>query len=225
MKIIKIKIFLVLLMLIPLPFSCLDESTCLDLYVPPYWRMTGLEFGGINRYHLQQNGMPLFGAISQDYADFVYPVDSMAIGIVVPEPFLQFHAQNTTRKGFSLTQDVLACTPDRPGFKGTLDLIERLHVTSNFDFDETHSAEMDLTDIIDVFVYTQDETSGGLRPLREYNNTMPHVAPNRVFLLFTRNARISPQQQFVITIHLKEREGFPARHFTVETPIINVKIR
>ena len=226
MKRIKFKIFLVLLMLIPLPFSCIDESACLDLTPPPYWRMLGLVFDGIDEYHINPNsGKPMFDRISQDFENFVYPSDSIALHLVVPESMLQFHTQSPVKKGFSLTQEVLACNPDRPGYQGTLDLIERIHISSNFDFDEMHPAGYDLTDIVDVFVYTQDVTSGGFRPLREYNNTAPHVAPKRLYLLITRNARLSPQQQFVVRYHMKEQEGTPPREFRVETPIINVKIK
>ena len=227
MKSIKFKIFLVLVMLIPLPFSCLDDSsTCLDLYAPPYWRMMGMVFNGIDEYYINPNSeKPMFNIISQDFENFIYPSDSIALEFIVPNEMLQFHAQNTMRKGFSMTQEAFACNPDRPGYQGTLDLVERIHISSNYDFDEMHPAGFDLTDIVDIFVYTQDEESGGFRPLREYNEMMPHIAPKRVYLLLTRNARLSPIQQFVVRFHLMEIEGRPARHFTVETPVINVKIR
>ena len=224
---IKYKILLVLLLLLPIPYSCIDESACLELNMPPYYRMMGLTFGSIQLYHINPiSEKPLFDRISQEYETFVYPSDSLALYIMVPDTMLQFHAHNPLRKRFSLTQDVLACETNRPGFKGTLEMLERIHITSNFDYDEMHPAGSDLRDIVDIFVYAQDDEVGGFWSLRDYNeNLLPQPAPKRLYLLLTRNARLSPQQQFVIRYHLMGQAGRDPREFRVVTPVINVKIR
>ena len=44
MKGIKLKIVLILLMLVPMPFSCTDKNECPDLYVEPYFDIREMKF-------------------------------------------------------------------------------------------------------------------------------------------------------------------------------------
>ena len=224
MKGIKLKIILIAVMIIPVPFSCVDVDSCLDLEVMPYYRIMGLAFESVELYFINpasQKPMPL--KVSQEYDTFVYPCDSMMLSFIVPNTELHFHAQNNNLKnGFSFTQEAFAC--ERPGYMGTLDMIEKIYIESKYNFDERHNAGYDLSDIVDIFAYTVDESSGGFWRLDDYNETAPHPAPKRFYILFRQNATMSDVQQFVVRYHLIREDG-TSEIFTEETPKFNVKIR
>ena len=224
MKNIKLRIVLILLMLVHIPFSCVDMNTCVDLDPMPYYRMMDLVFDNVELYYINEaSDKPMPLKVSQEYDTFVYPCDSLMLSFKVPDTALFYHSQNNPlRKGFGL-QEAYACNPKRAGYKGTFDVIDKIHVTSNYDFDETHLAGYDLSDIVDIFAYTLDEEEGGFWNLNDYNNTSPRTAPKRFYLLFTRNARLSDIQQFVVIYHLHGQGGTP-REFRVETPVLKVKV-
>ena len=228
MKTVKIKIALILLMLIPLPFSCMEECLNLDLYAEPYWRMMGLTFNSAELYFINQASQkPMPMKVSQEYDTHVYPCDSLALYFVVPDSMLLFHSQNNSyfKNGFSFTQTAFAaCENDRPGYMGTLDKVDKIFIYSKYDFDETHLAGWDMSDIVDILAYTIDEDSGGgFWQLNEYNASAPHIAPKRFYLLIKRKARLSDLQQFVISYYLTRQNG-QKTEFRVETPLLKVRV-
>ena len=221
---IKLKIVFILLMLIPLPFSCVDTENCIDLDVLPYYKVRGLVFDGVDNYFINPSTkklMPL--KVSQDYEKYVYSCDSMALFFKVPDTSLRYHAQIDIKRFRGFTREAFACNVNRPGYKGTFDLIDKIFISSNYDFDETHLAGYDLSDIVDIFAYTIDENDGGFWSLTDYNEQSPQIAPKRFYLLLKRNARLSPIQQFVVRYHLLGEDGGPPTEFRVETPVFNVR--
>ena len=227
MKTVKIKIALILLMLIPIPFSCMEDCLNLDLYAEPHWRMMGLAFNSAELYEINQvSKKPRPIKASQDYDTYVYPCDSLALYFVVPDTMLLFHSQNNNffKNGFPFTQNVLAaCDNKRPGYMGTLDKVDKIFIYSKYDFDETHLAGYDLSDIVDILAYTIDENEGGFWNLNEYNARAPHTAPKRFYLLIKRKARLSDLQQFVIYYYVVRQNG-QINEFRVETPLLKVRV-
>ena len=216
---------MLILMLIPVPISCLDDDVCLDMYVEPYYRMLDLVFENVEIYYLNDadKPMPLPG-VSQDYDTHVYPCDSLLLSFFVPDTSILYHSQNNImKKGFCYTQEAFACNIDRAGYKGTLDLVDKIHISSNYDFDEKHHAGYDLSDIVDIFAYTKDEVSGGKWNLHQYNENSPHEAPKRFWLLIRQKPTISKVHQFVIRYHLVGQDGTAPREFHIITPVFNVR--
>ena len=226
MKSIKLKISLVFLMLIPVPFSCKDNCKLADtLYVEPYYSMQDLVFEYNDTYYIhKQTGKPMFDAISQDFDNTVYTCDNMALYIKAPDDALLYHSQNNLKRGFSFTQEVFAmCERKQPGYAGTLDRIDKIFISSNYDFDETHPEGYDMSDIVDIFAYSHSgETNRML--LRDYNKSSPYEAPKRFYLLIKTPARLSDVQQFVITYLFYAEPGEPSRQFRIETPVFKVQI-
>ena len=223
MKSIKLKIVFILFLLIKVPFSCINDDGCLELEVMPYYKMMDLAFKSVEYFYINPKSQkPMPQKVSQDFDTYFYACDSMMLYFEVPAAALLFHAQNNNiRKGFGLTE-AIAC--ELPGHLGTLDKVDKIFISSKYDFDETHLAGYDLSDIVDIFAYTIEEEDGGFMLLGDYNESSPHTAPKRFYLLLRRKARLSEVQQFVITYHLMGEEGEDPREFRVETPRFNVKL-
>ena len=228
MKGIKLKILLVLLMLVPVPFSCKDKNECLDLYVEPYFNIQEMDFSYIDMYYVTKQGTLMFDLVSQDYDNNVYPCDSLAL--YIEATLLSFHSQHIIRPRFSFTQEAFACNSKRPGWAGTRELIDKIYVSSNYDFDETHPKNWDMSDIIDIFAYTttaddkaNDSQKGGWMLLSDYNKNSPYEAPKRFYLLIKRKPTRSMTQQFVIKYYMKTEPGEAPEHYIITTPKFKVR--
>ena len=221
MKGIKLKITLIFLMLVPVPFSCKDKNECLDLYVEPYYNMLGIVFTNVDIYYRTITGTPMFDAeVSQDYNTQVYPCDSMALNFITPDTLLMYHSQNI-RTSFGFTQEAYAeC--QRPGYAGTLDLVDKIYISSNYDFDETHNRTDNLSDIVEILHYTPN-VKEQWKSLSEFNKNSPYVAAKRFTLFFKRKPTKSNVQQFVIRYYVKTEEGGTSKHFDIVTPVFHVR--
>ena len=220
MKGIKIKIFLILLMLVPVPYGCKDKCQDMDdlRYVLPYWQMQDLQLEHVNLWYINtRTGKPMFGRVSNEFENHTYSCENMALYIVAPNEALRFHAQNNFKSGFSFSQEAFACNRRQPGYDGTLDLVYKIYISSNYDFSETHLARMDMSDIVDIFAYTNKGDESWMS-LEEYNRTAPHEAPKRFHLLIKRPARLSNKQQFVIRFLFHNEPGEASREFEIKVP-------
>jgi hypothetical protein len=221
----KLKIALVILMLIPLPFSCSklqDTNDGLDLYVEPYYNILGMVFTNVDLYYKTGSGTPMFTAgISQDYENEVYPCDSMALHFIAPDSLLMFHSQ-LIKSSFSLIPEAYAAERNRPGYAGTLDLVDKIYISSNYDFDETHNKTDNMSDIVDILPYTPNVREEW-RILSDYNKNSPYPAPKRFSLFLKRKPTRSNIQQFVIRYYVKTEEGGNSKHFDIVTPVFHVR--
>ena len=219
MKGFKLKVLLVVLMLIPIPFSC-KENCPEGLFVMPYYSMLDLAFVHVDiYYYISQTDELKFDRVSQDFENTVYPCDSMALYIQAPDTTLLFHSQNILKNRFCFTQDVFAACPrNQPGYMGTLEKVDKIWISSNYPFDETHGIDYDLSDIVDIFTYTQ-----GWMLLEEYNLLPDKEAPKRFYILFKRKPTLSQTQQFVIKYNFLTEEGGQSKSFTIVTPVFRVR--
>ena len=223
MKNIWLKILLVILMLVPVPFSCKDHNECMDLYVEPYYSAQDMKFQWVDRYWVNQNtDAIMFDRVDQDYDNIEYPGDSLALYFQVPDTALLYHSKNTIKTGFSFTQDVFACNSNRPGYAGTRDLVDKIYISSNYDFDETHGKDYDLSDIVKIFAYTADGKNSWML-LSEYNKSSPYEAPKRFHLLITRKPTISKTQEFVVKYYMKNDPGVQSKYFIMPTPVFQLR--
>ena len=223
MKVIKLKIVLILLMLVPMPFSCMDKNECRDLEVQPYFDIREMDFRYVDMYHeyyVKGKKYLMFDTISQDFSNHVYPCDSMAM--YFEATLLSFHAQNMIQHKFGFTQEVFACNSKRSGYAGTRELVDKIYVSSNYDFDETHGKDYDLSDIIDIFAYTTNGENGWMT-LSEYNKNSPYEAPKRFYLLVKRKPTRSITQQFVIKYYIKTEPDEPTEYYIISTPVFQVR--
>jgi len=223
MKGIKLKILFVLLMLLPIPYSCKDSDGCNELDVPPYFTMLEMEFKYVDLYWKNIKTEKLMWVrVSQDWDNMVYPCDSMAMYFEVPQGALLFHSNNTVKPGFSFTQEAYACNSKRNGYAGTRELVDKIFISSTFDFDETHNKTDNLSDIVDIFAYTTNGTEKWI-PLNEYNENSPYEAPKRFHLILKRKPTKSMKQQFVIRYNMKNEPGEASKYFVITTPVFNVR--
>ena len=223
MKSIILKILFILLMLVPLPFSCKDNNDCMDLFREPYFSMQDMVFRYVDIYwHNPKTGKLMWDTISQDYKSVIYPCDSLAMYFEAPDTALLFHSQNLMKNGFGFTQDVFACTGKRNGYAGTRDLVDKIYISSEYDFDETHSRNDNLSDIVEIFAYTTNG-SDSWKPLDIYNENSPYEAPKRFHLLIKRKPTRSSTQRFVIRYYMKNEPGEVSKSFTIRTPEFTVR--
>ncbi len=218
---IKLKIFIILLILIPLPFSCEDKNECLDLYVEPYFDIQNMVFGEVDLYS-DNKGILNFNIVDQDYSTMIYPCDSMALYIYVPDTSLTFHSQRIIKPRFGLIPEAIACNSQRSGYAGTRELVDKIYVSSNYDFDETHSKNDNLSDIVRIFAYSSNGDNKWMS-LSDFNNNSPYEAPKRFYLLFTRKPTRSKTQQFVIKYYMKTNPGEATEYYIVTTPVFHVR--
>lgn len=223
MKGIKLKILLVLLMLVPVPFSCKDSDGCNELEVQPYFSMQDIAFQYVDIYWKNiKTDKLMWVRVSQDWDNMVYPCDSMAMYFEVPQDALLFHSNNNVKTGLSFTQEVYACNSKRNGYAGTRELVDKIFISSNFDFDETHNKTDNLSDIVDIFAYTTNGIEKWI-PLDEYNENSPYEAPKRFHLILKRKPTKSMKQQFVIRYNMKNEPGENSKYFVITTPVFNVR--
>ncbi len=222
MKGIKLKILLILFILVPVPFSCEDKNECLDLYVEPYFDIQGMVFSYVDLYSKGKADNLMFDIVSQDYANTIYPCDSMALYFMVPDTSLLFHSQHIMRSKFSFTPEAFACNAKRNGYAGTRELVDKIFISSNYDFDETHDKDYNLSDIIDIFAYTTNGKNEWMS-LSDYNKNSPYEAPKRFYLLIKRKPTRSKTQQFVITYYMKTEPGEPTEYYIITTPVFHVR--
>jgi len=222
MKGIKLKIALIILMLVPIPFSCKEKNECLDLYAEPYYNILGLVFTNIDLYYRTPAGTPMFTTgVSQDYENEVYPTDSMALHFIAPDTLLMYHSQHFA-PSFSLIPDAFACNTNRSGYAGTQDYVDKIFISSNYDFDETHNKTDNLSDIVDILPYTPNVKENWIS-LSEYNKNSPHLAPKRFSIFLKRKPTRSNIQQFVIRYYIETKEGENSKYFVITTPVFNVR--
>jgi len=223
MKYIKLKILLVFLMLFNIQFSCTDKCDNLELYREPYFSMQNMTFQYVDLYWVNIKSKKLmWDIVNQDYENTVYPCDSLAMYFESKD--LLFHSKNDIRNGFNFIPEVFAgnCNVNPNGYAGTRDLVDKIFISSNYDFDETHNKNDNLSDIVEIFAYT---TSGqnSWNTLDEYNNNSPYEAPKRFYLLIKRKPTRSMKQQFVIKYFMKNESGEDSKYFIITTPVFNVR--
>lgn len=227
MKFVKVKILLILLMLFHVQFSCKDKCNDLELYKEPYFSMQNIVFKYIDLYWVNpKSSKIMWDVVSQDYDHMIYPCDSLALYFQAPDTALLFHSENRIKNGFSLLQDAYACTPLQNGWAGTRDLVDKIFISSNFDFDETHNKDDNLSDIVAILAYKKNDSSSAADKwitLDDYNLNSPYEAPARFHLIIKRKPTRSMKQQFVVKYYMKTEEGEPSKYFTITTPIFTVR--
>jgi hypothetical protein len=228
MKGFTLKLLLIVLMLVPVvPFSCVDK--CMEdnlLYRQPFFQMQDLVFAYVDEYSInKKTGKLDFKAISRDYENFVYTSINMAMYFQAPDTALLFHdtiiVKNNIKNRFSLMPEAIACNRRQNGYAGTLDLVERIRISSEYDFDETHLAYYDMSDIVRIFAYTTNGENSWA-DLDVYNQNSPYEAPKRFYLLLKRNPTLSKIHRFRVRYVLRTPEG-KTREFEVRTPLFNVR--
>jgi len=224
MKNVWIRILLILLMLVPLPFSCKVTDDCPELYVLPYYDIRGMAFKYVDsyyEYYRNNNKYIMFEKFSQDYDNEEYPCEKMALYFEVPDTLLHYHSQHFMKSGFGFTQEAFAeCK--RPGWAGTRELVDKIYISSRFDFDETHAANMDLSDIVDIFTYSSNSKETW-KTLRDYNQNSPYEAPKRFYLLIKRRPTLSKTQEFVIRYYMVNQLGEASEYYVITTPVFQVE--
>ena len=226
MKGMKLKILLVLLMLLPVPFSCKDKNECLEFEREPYFSMQNMAFKYIDLYSINQKTNKLmWTAVGQDYENMIYPCDSLAMYFEAPDTSLLFHSRNYKKNYLSFSQELFACNGKRNGWAGTKDSVDKIFISSNYDFDDTHSKDDNLSDIVGILAYTTNSSKEGDKwvPLDEYNRKSPYEAPKRFYLIIRRKPTKSKTQQFVIKYYMKNEPGETSKYFIITTPIFNVR--
>ena len=224
MKDVKIKIALVLLLLFPISFSCKDRGECPDgLIVQPYFIMKNMTFQYIDLYWInQKSGDLMFDLADNDYDNTVYPCDSLAMYFECPEGELLFHSQKNHLTNFSFASNAFATVCKHNGWSGTHELVDKIYISSNYDFDETHKKNDNLSDIVKILAYTNN-SSESWKWLEEYNENSPYEAPKRFYLLMTRKPTFSSVQQFVIKYYFANEEGEQSKQFIITTPVFHVQ--
>ena len=152
---IKVKILLVLLILAPFPFACEDKNECLDLTVEPYFDIRNFDFKEVNTYSYTKGNILDINITGQDYDNQVYACDSMALYFMAED--LIFHSQHNQKPSFGWMPEAFACNSLRPGYAGTREMVDKIYISSNYDFDETHGKNANLSDIVDIFAYTTSD--------------------------------------------------------------------
>jgi len=223
MKSIKIKILLILLMLVQLPFSCKDRNECLELDFEPYFSAQNMVFKWVDKYYVNKRTNSLmFEKVSQEFDYVVYSGDSMAMYFEAPDTALLFHSQLQRRFGFNFTQEAFACVARRPGWAGTRDLVDKIYISSNYDYNEAYRRDYDMSDIVDIFAYKSSGDKNWVS-LRDYNENSPYEAPKRFYLLIKSKPTLSPVQQFVIKYYMKNEPGESSKYFIIETPVFHMR--
>ena len=208
-------------MLVQIPFSCKDENECLDLYVEPYYNIKGLVFSYVDLYYRTESGTPMFDIISQDFDNQVYPCDSMALHFIAPDTLLMYHSQHI-KSSFDLIPNAFACNTKRSGYAGTRDLVDKIYISSNYDYDESHNKNDNLSDIVDILPYTPNVRENW-KLLSEYNNSSPHEAPKRFVLFIKSKPTRSPIQQFVVRYNMITEQDKESKFFVITTPVFHVR--
>ena len=224
MKGIFLKVFFILLMLIPLPFSCSEDCVLMELDVLPYFQMQALAFKYVDKYTINsKTEKPMFERISQNFATTQYTCENMALYFQVPDDELHFHSHNNVKKGFSFMQEAFACNQKQPGYAGTRDLIDKIFISTVYDFDDLHQKGYNIEDIVDIFAYTANGEFEKAISLEDYNSMPPSEAPKRFYIMIRVPASLSPVQQFIVRYFLMPREGEQAAvYFEAKTPVFNV---
>lgn len=217
----KLGLLFLSLMVIFLPFSCEDKNECLDLYVEPYYDIQSYQFIEVDLYSYVQGKFLDIRSTDQDYANTVYPCDSLAMYYYAE---VTFHSQNTTPwwQNFSLLPKAYACNSLKPGYQGTLEQVQKITISSNYDFDEMHKKDDDLSDIVDIFAYSKTGSTT-LMKLSDYNAGAPYPAPFRFYLLIKRKPTKSNTQQFVVKYYMKSEIGEPSEYYIVRSPVLQVR--
>jgi len=224
MKNIWSKILLIILMLVPIPFSCKVTDDCPDFNVLPYYDIRGMVFKYVdsyNEYYYNNNKYIIFEKLSQDYDNEVYTCENMALYFEAPDSLLQYHSRNNIKHGFGFTQEVHAeCK--RSGWAGTREMVDKIFISSgDYDFDETHPKHSDLSDIVEIFAYSANKKDEW-RLLRDYNQNSPYEAPKRFYLLIKRRPTLSKTQQFVIRYYMLTQPGEASEYYVITTPVFQV---
>ena len=223
MKNIWLKILLIFLMLIPIPFSCKDNNECMDLYVEPYYSAQKIIFKHVDKYWVNQKTNTLmFDLVSLEYDTFIYAADSMALYFEAPNDELLYHSYHERKINFSFTQETYACLSRRAGWAGTRDLVDKIYISSSYPYNEAHGKDYDLSDIVDIFAYSSNEV-GSWMSLSDYNKKSPYEAPKRFYLLFKSAPTVSKTHQFVVKYYMKNEPGTPSKYFIIETPIFQMR--
>ncbi len=207
--------------LLSIPFSCEDKNECPDLYVDPYYSIVTIDFNSVAAYEYI-NGTPQMYVTTQDYATAVYSCENLALYFTAD---LDFHSQNIPRwNNFSLIPQAYAlCNNPRPGYMGTQELVDRIYISSAYDFDETHPKNAMLNDIVEIFAYSKTGDNS-LVSLSEFNATAPHPAPERFYLLLKQNPTKSNIQEFTVEYRMVNDGGIE-RRFRMKCPEFHVIVK
>jgi hypothetical protein len=188
----------------------------------PYYSMLGMIFSYVDVYYRTPSGTPMFGAISQKYDSVVYPCDSMALHFIAPDTMLMYHSQHI-QSSLGFSQEAFACNSQRSGYAGTLDMVDKIYISSNYDFDETHNKHDNLSDIVDILPYTPNKKESWML-LKDYNNYSPYEAPKRFVLFIKRKPTRSKIQQFVVRFNMVTKpEDEKSKYFVITTPEFHVR--
>lgn len=218
LKHMKLKLFLVLLILVPIPFSCEDKNECLDLYVEPYFDIQDMDFLELNIYSYTRGGILDIKPVEQDYDNMVYPCDSLMMHFAAKT--LKFHSQRITKPRFGFIQEAFACNSLQSGYAGTKERVDKIYVSSNYDFDETHNKNDNLSDVIDIFTY---DKNGEWISLSDFNKNSPYEAPKRFYLRMKRKPTRSMTQQFVVKYYMYAEQGEAPEYYYISTPVLHVR--
>jgi hypothetical protein len=194
----------------------------MDLYVEPYFDIQNIAFIEVLTYSRNKVGNLNFEASGQDYDNQEYACDSMALYFMAPDTSLVYHSQHVIKPKFGLIPEAYACNSNRPGYAGTRELVDKIYVSSNYDFDETHSRNDNLGDIVDIYAYTPGGSSRWMQ-LSDFNRNSPYEAPKRFYLLFKRKPTMSNVQQFVVKYYMQTEEGVSNEYYIITTPVLNVR--
>jgi len=224
---IKLKILLIVFMLVPVAkYSCTDKCNEDNdkLYRQPYFSMQDLVFVHVDEYtHNNKTEKLMFKSISQNYDSVVYTAINMAMFFQAPDTSLLFHdAINNSRKTFGFFPEAIACNRLQNGYAGTKDLVDKIYISSEFDFDETHPKGYDMGDIVKIFAYTT-KGENSWDDLDNYNRNSPYEAPKRFYLLLKRNPTLSKTHRFTVSYYMKTEEGQKPKSFIMRTPFFTVK--
>jgi len=185
--------------------------------------MLDIKFKYVDLYWINaKSGKLMWNIVSQDYDNTVYPCDSLAMYFEAPDTALLFHSQLIKKNSYNFTSEVLAAEKKRNGYAGTRELIDKIYISSNYDFDETHRKNDNLSDIVKIFAYTNNKSDSWMN-LDDYNKLSPYEAPKRFHLLLTRKPTQSSIQQFVIKYYMKNEAGEDSKSFFITSPVFHVR--
>jgi hypothetical protein len=128
-----------------------------------------------------------------------------------------YFAQHTSRWNFSLIHSAYACDP---GIPQTDEKIDSIVMTTNKDFDSSHPAGTELSDMFDVVV--RDDANGIYYEkvtLKDYLDTNPYV-PNELVLILNKQPDMTTDFQFLVRYY---QDGIDVDYFEFTTDTIVIQ--
>ncbi len=188
-------------------FSC---DTCGPF--PNKFKVVGLDWLNYQAVYSDTSQMRLsLSEIVNDTVDF----EKYSIHIKPKQE--TFFAQNCNRSGFSLIPSAYACDPALPHTDETIDSIT---INAAKDFDTTHPAGSDLSDLFDVIVldYTNNIYYEKYA-LIQYLQTTPYV-PNELVLILTEQPDVTTDFEFFVKYY---QDGIDYDYFEFLTDKIVIR--